>query len=69
MSPEGPGYRHLVRVAKGLLLLFAIAIGSYGVWLIATVDSEFQPRGSVGIACVVAAAAVGAVAALALRHH
>jgi hypothetical protein len=56
-----------VSVAKGLLLLVAIAVGGYGIWLIATVDSEFEPRGSVGIACVVAAVVVFVVTALAFR--
>jgi hypothetical protein len=52
-----------------LLLLMSLAIGSYGVWLIATVGSEFRPRGLVGVVCVVAAAALSATSWLALRHR
>jgi hypothetical protein len=52
-----------------LLVLISLGIGSYGVWLIATVGSEFRPRGFVGAVCMVAAAALGATSWLALRHR
>jgi hypothetical protein len=52
-----------------LLLLIALAIGSYGVWLIATVDAEFKPRGSVGVVCMAAAVALAASSWFALRRR
>jgi threonine/homoserine efflux transporter RhtA len=59
-----------VRVAIATVVVLAsIAIGSYGLWLIATVDREFQPRGSVGVACTAVAAALLAVSALTLRRR
>jgi hypothetical protein len=61
-----------VRAAVATLLLFvSIVVGSYGIWLITTVDSEFRPRGSVGVACVAAGVLflLCAVTALALRRR
>jgi hypothetical protein len=57
------------RAAGTVLLLLSLLVGTYGVWLIATVGEEFEPRGSVGVACVAGAALVFGFSVLALRHR
>lgn len=70
MSLE-PGVRfgHMRLAAGTILLLLSLLVGTYDVWLIATVGQEFEPRGSVGVACVVGAAVVFGLSALALRRR
>jgi len=59
-----------VRSGIGMLFgLISLAIGTYGVWLIATLESEFEPRGAVGVLCVGAAVGFAATSWLALRRR
>ena len=59
--------RIATRALGSVGLLVALVVGSYGIWLITTVDREFEPRGSVGVVCVVGAAIVCIASALLVR--
>jgi hypothetical protein len=60
--------RGLLGLVMGASVALAVAAAAYGLWLVATVDREFAPRGAVGTLSLILAAILGGVAFVTWRH-
>ena len=52
----------------GVLVAVAVAATAYGLWLVATVDREFAPRGTIGTLSLILAAILGGLVVATWRH-